>query len=273
MFDFKGKTTLITGASLGIGAAFAHELAARKSGLVLVARSEDKLQALAAELEAAHGVAVTIIAADLAEPGAAARLHAETQRRGLRVDVLVNNAGLGMHGPFTDIPIAQMSGQIALNVAALVELTYAYLPEIEAAQGGVIQVASVASFQPIPFMAVYGATKAFVLSFSEALYAEYRGRGVRVLALCPGATETAFFAVAGEAASGGRKKASSADVVRVGLRAFDADRSFVVHGLANYLMTSSVRFFPRALTARVAAKITRPKAALPPTAMLQDSKR
>ena len=266
MYDFTGKTTLITGASLGIGAQFARELAARKSGLVLVARSEDKLRALAAELTAAHGVPVAVVAADLAQPGAAAKVHAETTRRGLRVDVLVNNAGLGMHGRFREIPVTQMSTQIAVNITALMELTYAYLPEIEAAQGGVIQVASVASFQPIPYMAVYGATKAFVLSFSEALYAEYRDRGVRVLALCPGATDTEFFAVAGDAASGGSKRVSAAEVVRVGLRAFGADRSYVVQGVANYLAAASSRFFPRAFAARMVAKITQPRKALPASA-------
>ncbi len=264
MYDFTGKTTLITGASAGIGAQFARELAARKSALVLVARSEDRLRALAAELTAAHGVPVAVVAADLAQPGAAAKVQAETARRGLRVDVLVNNAGLGMHGRFREIAVAQMSSQIAVNVTALMELTYAYLPEIEAAHGGIIQVASVASFQPIPYMAVYGATKAFVLSFSEALYAEYRGRGVRVLCLCPGATETEFFAVAGEAASGSAKRVSPAGVVRVGLRAFAADRSYVVHGFTNYLASSSARFFPRAFTARMVAKLTKPKIALPP---------
>jgi hypothetical protein len=263
MYDFNGKTTLITGASAGIGAQFARESAARGSGLVLVARSADKLRALAAELTAAHGVPVAVVPADLAQPGAAAQIHAETARLGLRVDVLVNNAGLGMHGRFREIPVAQMSTQIAVNITSLMELTYAYLPEIEAAQGGVIQVASIAGFQPIPYMAVYGATKAFVISFSEALYAEYRGRGVRVLALCPGATETEFFRVAGEAASGSAKRVSPAGVVRSGLRAFAADRSYVVHGFGNYLAASSARFFPRAFTARMVAKLTAPKPALP----------
>ena len=265
MFDFEGRTTLITGASSGIGAAFARQLAERKSALVLVARSEDKLQALAAELRQRHGVDVAVIAADLAQPGAAARLHAETTRRGLRVDVLVNNAGLGAHGRFTEQPLERLSSQIALNVSALMELTHAYLPQIEAARGGVIQVASTASFQPVAFMSVYAATKAFVLSFSEALWAEYRGRGVRVLALCPGATATEFFAVAGEGSSLG-KRVTPESVVRTGLRAFDADKSFVVHGLGNFLLASSARFAPRALTARMAARMMRPKAELPPAA-------
>lgn len=259
MYDFKGKTTLITGASSGIGAAFARELAAQKSGLILVARGADKLRALAAELEQQHGVPVAVVAADLGQPGAAARLHAETERRGLRVDVLVNNAGVGMHGRFEEIAVEQMSGQIAVNVTALMELTYAYLPEIEAKKGGVIQVASIAAFQPIPYMAVYGATKAFVLSFSEALWAEYRGRGVRILAFCPGATETAFFEVAGDAASGAAKRVAPEAVVPTALRAFAADRSFVVHGSLNSVATFGSRFLPRALVARLTAKLTAPK--------------
>jgi short-subunit dehydrogenase len=262
MFDFQGRTTLITGASSGIGEAFARALAARHSRLVLVARAENKLRRLAAELSAQHGVTVDVIAADLAQPGAAARLHAETGRRGLAIDVLVNNAGVGAHGRFDGIDVARQSAQIALNVTALVELTHAYLPELEARRGGVIQVASTAAFQPVGYMAVYAATKAFVLSFSEALWAETRGRGVRVLALCPGATESAFFDVAGEGAAFG-KKASAADVVRTGLRAFDADRSFVVHGVGNFLVASSARLTPRGWLARFAARMMRPKPALP----------
>ncbi len=165
-FDFAGRTVLITGASMGIGAVFAREVSRRGATVILVARSEKKLEALAAELGHAH-----VIAADLAAPGAAERLLAAVNERGLEVDVLVNNAGFGIHERFTDIPLATHREAVQLNVAVLVELTHLFLPMIERRRGGVIQIASVAGFQPVPYMAVYGATKAFVLSFGEALWA------------------------------------------------------------------------------------------------------
>ncbi|MCY1059735.1 SDR family oxidoreductase [Nannocystis sp. SCPEA4] len=258
MYDFAGKTVLVTGGSMGIGAAFAHELARRGARLVLVARSEDKLRALAATL-AAHGTAVEVVAEDLAQPGASRRVVAAVRARGLEVDVLINNAGFAAYGPFTTVPLPTQREEIDLNVGALVELTHLFLPEIERRQGGVIQVASTAAFQAVPYMAVYAASKAFVLSFSEALWAEYRGRGVRILALCPGATDTPFFARAGEAAAFG-KKATAEDVVRVGLKAFAADRSHVVHGVSNYVTALSSRWFTREFVAKLSGRLMRPRA-------------
>lgn len=260
MYDFTGKAVVVTGGSMGIGAAFARELARRKARLVLVARSEDKLRALAAELAGTHGVRVDVVAEDLARPGAAARVHAAVQAKGLAVDVLINNAGFASYGAFTSVDLATQREEIDLNVGALVELTYLFLPDIERRRGGVIQVASTAAFQAVPYMAVYAASKAFVLSFSEALWAEYRGRGVRVLALCPGATDTPFFARAGESAAFG-KKAAAEDVVRLGLEAFDADRSHVVHGLSNYVTALSSRWFTREFVAKLSARLMRPKTA------------
>ena len=177
--------------------------------------------------------------------------------RGLLPDVLVNNAGFGTHGGFDALTLAVQREAIDLNVGALVELTHLLLPALEHRQGGVINVASTAAFQPVPYMAVYAATKAFVLSFSEALWAEYRPRGVRVLALCPGATETAFFTRAGEAAAFG-KKASAEDVVRLGLKAFGANRASVVHGCANYLTALGARLTTREFIARFTARVMRP---------------
>jgi uncharacterized protein len=252
-FDFSAKTVLVTGASMGIGASFARELARQGATVILVARSRDKLEQLAAELPRSH-----VFVADLASPDAARRLFDAVTAKGLDVDVLVNNAGFGAHGAFSDLSLESQRDQISLNVAALVELSHAFLPMIERKQGGIIHIASTAAFQPLPYMAVYGATKAFVLSFSEALWAEYKPRGVRVLALCPGATETPFFARAGESAAVG-KKAAPDDVVRVGLKAFRAGRATVVHGTANYLTSLIARFTSRELTAKVSAKVMKAK--------------
>ncbi|MFO0596157.1 MAG: SDR family oxidoreductase [Myxococcaceae bacterium] len=257
-FDFAGKTVVVTGASAGLGAVFARQLIARGASVVMVARSEDKLRALAAEL----GERASWVTADLGQPGAAQRLLAEITQRGVSVDVLVNNAGYGLFGRFDRLGAAEQAGEIALNVVALVELTHAFLPMIEKRQGGVIQVGSAAGYAPIPYMAVYGATKAFVLSFSEALWAELRERGVRVTHLAPGATDTSFFSRSGEAAAVGAK-ASPEDVVRLGLEAFVAGRASVVHGFRNWFLTVLGRFFTREFTARIAERMTRPGLALP----------
>ena len=252
-FNFAGKTVVVTGASMGIGAGFARELTRRGAKVVLVARSRDRLETLAAELEGAE-----VVAEDLAKPAAAQRVFDAVTAMGLEVDVLVNNAGFGTHGPFDEIPLSTQREAIDLNVGALVELTHVLLPILERRQGGVINVASTAAFQPVPYMAVYGATKAFVLSFSEALWAEYRPRGVRVLALCPGATETSFFARAGEGAALGAK-APAEDVVRVALEAFRANRASVIHGTGNYLTSLISRFTTRALTAKISARLMKPR--------------
>ncbi|WP_224243567.1 SDR family NAD(P)-dependent oxidoreductase [Hyalangium gracile] len=253
-FDFAGKTVLVTGSSMGIGEAFARELDARGAKLVLVARSKDKLEALASGLQSAQ-----VIAEDLAKPDAARRVLDEVTRRGLELDVLINNAGFGVHGPFMDVPLESQRGQIELNIGALVELTHAFLPMLERRRGGIIHVASVAGYQPTPYFAVYGATKAFVLSFSEALWAEYKDRGVRVVCVSPGATDTQFFARAGDAASAGVRRVPPEGVVRLGLEAFQKNRSSVVHGFANRVGTSLVPLFPRAFVAKMFARLTAPK--------------
>lgn len=252
-YDFNAKTVLITGASMGLGEVFARELSRRGATLVLVARSEGKLQALATELGGAH-----VIALDLTRPDAARRVHDAVTAKGLSVDVLVNNAGFASYGRFAETSFETQSEEVTLNVNALVELTHLFLPEIERRRGGILNVASTAAFQPVPFMAVYGATKAFVLSFSEALWGELRDRGVRVLALCPGATDTPFFARAGEQAALG-KKARPEDVVRLALDAFDANRPSVIHGLTNWLTALTSRFTSRAMTVKISARVMQPK--------------
>jgi short-subunit dehydrogenase len=244
-YDFNQKTVLLTGASMGIGAVFARELRQRGAKLVLVARSRERLEQLASELGSAH-----VVVQDLAEPGAAGKVFDTISAQGLTVDVLINNAGFGSFGPFAQQPLESQRDQVALNIGALVELTHAFLPMLERQAGGVIQVASTAAFQPVPYMAVYAASKAFVLSFSEALWGEYRARGVRVLALCPGATDTPFFARAGEAAAVG-KKARPEAVVRLALHAFDRNRSHVIQGNANYWTAQSSRLLPRQAVLRV----------------------
>jgi short-subunit dehydrogenase len=255
-YDFRGKTVLVTGASMGIGEAFARAFHARGARLVLVARSEARLRALAEAL----GPDSLVVPVDLEREGAAEAVRAATDAAGLEIDVLVNNAGFGAHGAFGERSLEEQRGQIDLNVRALVALTQLYLPSIVARRGGVLNVASTAAFQPVPYMAVYAATKAFVLSFFEALCAELRGRGVRVVALCPGATDTPFFARAGQGAALGAK-ASSADVVRLSLEAFDANRPSVIHGASSALTAWTQRVLPRAWVARLVERLMRPQPA------------
>jgi uncharacterized protein len=212
----------VTGASAGIGAEFARQFARRGSDLVLVARRKDRLAALAAEIEAAHGVAVTVLPCDLAEPGAAARLAAELRARGLRLTGLVNNAGFGTYGPFAEEDTERLRTEIALDVQAVVELSRTFLDDLRASGRGVlINVASMAGYAPVPRMAVYGAAKAFVLSFTEALWQEHRGSGLRVLCLSPSATETEFFDVAGPDAAGRGRLHTPEMVVETALRTLD----------------------------------------------------
>ena len=247
-------TTLVTGASSGIGEQFALKLGRRGHNLVLTARSENRLHDLAARLRAENpGIDVEVIAADLAQPGSAAALTAEVAARGVEVDVLINNAGFGSHNPVAEEDPDNVAREIQLNCASLVELTVRLLPAmLTRDRGGVLNVASTAAFQPLASMAVYGASKAFVLSFTEALWAETRTTGVRVMALCPGATETGFFDVAGkEFLTQGRQSADH--VAEFGLRAFFNGRApSVIPGVANKLGATGSRFVPRAMLARFA---------------------
>lgn len=252
-FDFAGKNVVVTGASMGIGEVFARELTRQGARVVLVARSKERLQKLSTELPGS-----SVIAVDLTKTGASQVVAQELQRAGIEVDVLVNNAGFAAYGAFTETSGSTQREQIDLNCGALVELTHALLPGIERRRGGVINVASTASFQPVPYLAVYAATKAFVLSFSEALWGEYRARGVRVLALCPGATDTPFFARAGEQAALGAK-ARPEDVVQLGLTAFSRGRASVIHGVANRFTAFLNRLFSREFVVWVSLKLMGPK--------------
>ena len=221
--DYRNQTTIVTGASSGLGAEFAHQLAARGSDLVLVARRADRLESLADELIHAHDITVTTVARDLGLPDAGRSLRAELESRGIHATGLVNNAGFGTHNAFTDEDPDRLQDMIALNVSALVDLTRAFIEPLTAADNGVlINVASLLGFQPTPYLAVYGATKAFVLSFTESLWEEAHGTGLRVLAIAPGATQTEFYDAAGsQSADYGVKRATPQDVVRIALKTVD----------------------------------------------------
>ena len=237
---------LVTGGSEGIGLELARCFARDGHDLVLVARHQQRLDEAAAELSI-NGPAVHVIAADLGVEGEPARVLDEIRRRGLAVDVLVNNAGYGLHGDFVETPLGVETSMIRLNVEALVVLSKGLLPEMRArGSGGILNVGSVAGFQPGPLMAIYYATKAFVLSFSEALSEELRGSGVKVCVLCPGPTDTGFQRRAGVGrtlfSSGGM---SPAKVARIGYVGFNAGRRVVIPGMGNFLLTVLVRLAPR----------------------------
>ena len=258
-FVYEGKTALVTGASSGMGKVFARELAGRGTDVVLVARSEGKLRALAEDLHREYGVRCEVIVADLSEEGVGAEIGDEVERRGLTVDILINNAGFATHGYFEELDPAREREQVAVDVAAVTDMAHAFLPGmVSRGDGAVVNLASVGSFQPAPYMAVYAASKAFVLSFSVALSEEYRGRGVRVVALAPGPTETPFFDVAGEEAATGRKRTPE-QAVATAFRALERGRSIAVDGRINALLAHVLQRLPQAMAARIAGGALQPQ--------------
>jgi short-subunit dehydrogenase len=253
-----GQTALITGASSGIGEAYAREFAARGADLILVARSEDRLRDLADQLGTRYGREVTVLPADLQVPGAGDALARQVHELGLTVDILVNNAGFGMHGRLAEADPDRLTALIQLNCVSLVDITRRFLPGMLARRRGiVINVASTASFQPLPFMATYGASKAFVLSFTEALWAEARPAGVKVIAVCPGATETRFFEVVGTDEASVGKRRTPEQVVATTFAALRRGRPSVVDGRANALLAAVPGFSPRRLVIRIAERTMR----------------
>lgn len=245
--------TIVTGASAGLGVDFARALAARGDRLVLVARRKNRLDALAAELGNSR-----VVALDLGEAGAAGRLMADLAANGETCATLVNNAGFGLWGRFNALDGDRQRGMIDLNCGALVELCHAAIgPMLDRGKGEILNVASTAAFQPGPGMAVYFATKAFVLSFSEALHEEVRRNGIKVSALCPGPTATEFGAVAGFSSNGAIDKlsATSADVVAAGLKALERNRAVMIPGLVNKAGAQGHRLLPRGLLRRVTGLI------------------
>lgn len=246
MIQLQGQTALITGASNGIGEEFARQLAAKGCHLLLTARSKDKLDSLARELEGKHGIHAAVFQYDLSDPESPKRLFEEVSQRGLQVDLLINNAGFGRCGSFEN-DRGEDARMILLNVNALVTLTRLFIPAmLERKKGGVINVASTASFQPLPFMSIYAATKAFVVNFTEGLWGEYLGRGVRILCLCPGNTRTGFHDIAGIRGLRIFLPATAESLVRFGLEKFcRGNAPTVIHGWANFLLSAGYRLLPR----------------------------
>ena len=259
--NYQGATALITGASSGIGEAFAQQLAAKGCNLILVARSEDALNQLAGDLHDEHGVTVDVMAADLSETANRDNIAQACAELGREVDLLINNAGFGTMGAFAKADTARERQEVDLNVTALTDLCHYFLPAMLAKkQGGIINVASTASFQPIPYMAVYAATKAYVRSLSEAMHAECKGRGVTVTALCPGPVATNFFAATeSKDIDGMVKKVSgimmTADQVAAdALRAMDKGQAVVVPGTPNKLGALASSLTPNRLITSMLAK-------------------
>ena len=256
MYSYRGTTTLVTGASRGLGAAYATELARRGSDLVLVARSAPALDELATRIRAGHDVAVTTHAADLTDRDQVAALLRDLDS--VPVDLLVNNAGMGPAGPFLDRPFAPAQTAVDLNVWALMALTHGLgTPMTARGHGGIINVASTAAFQPMPFQAGYAATKAFVLSFTEAVAEEVRGTGVHVMAAHPGGTDTAFFEGTSHTVNP-RFLDSPEDVARRTLDDFARGRSSSYPGRRlNQVASWLPRFLPRTATTRITGKLNR----------------
>ncbi len=255
------KVTLITGASSGIGETFARRLAAEKHNLVLVARSEKVLHELCDELMLKHQITAHYVVLDLSEAGADQRLFDETEKHGFEVDWLINNAGFGSGGDFAVLNLDHELKMIDLNISMLVALTHRYLEQMrERSSGTIINVSSAAAFQPIPFMATYAATKAFVSSFTEAIAEENRPLGIKILALCPGSTKTNFFAASNiDRPIQVKGQQTSEEVVETALKAIKGNRSKVVSGITNKVGAFLGTHVPHILTTRAMAKALRPK--------------
>lgn len=255
------RTALVTGASGGIGRELATLLARDGHDLVVVARSEEDLVDLGTQLQADHDVTVTVVVKDLADPDSPAEIQSALADRGIEVDVLVNNAGFGTYGRFLDTDLDTERDELQVNVVAVTELTKRFLPGmVERGEGRVLNVASVAAFQPGPLMAVYYASKAYVLSFSEALASELNGTGVTVTALCPGPTDTGFQSRAEMRASklvqGNLQDPT--EVARAGIRGMQAGEAVVVPGLQNKLLTVAVRLLPRRVVRSMVKRVQAP---------------
>lgn len=258
---FADQWALVTGASSGIGAEYARHLAGLGMHLVLVARRQLELEELAHELHSKHACRCEVIATDLTLPDAPQQLLAEVERRGITLELLVNNAGFGAVGEVDEAQVERMLQMVQLNVAACVDLTYRTLPGMLArGHGAIVNLSSLSAFQPVAYMAVYAATKAFILHFSEALAIEVRPRGVTILAVCPGVTRTQFFEIAG--ARGWLQKHAShspEQVVRESLKALRRRRQVIVIGWKNYFLTLLVRIASRARVVKESVRFFRPR--------------
>ncbi|WP_017602283.1 SDR family NAD(P)-dependent oxidoreductase [Nocardiopsis lucentensis] len=246
--DYRRQTVLITGASSGLGAEFARQVAARGAGVVLVARRRDRLEKLAGELAEKYGTDATAVSMDLATPRAGEALERELADRGVEVTSVVNNAGFATYGPFHEEDRERLATEIAVDVTSVVDISRAFIAGLrERGDGFLVNVASMAAYQAAPALAVYGAAKAFVLNFTEALWYESRDTGLRVLALSPGATQTEFFEVAGEGADGGMRRMTAKDVVRTALATLDRRNPppSVIAGRSNRIASLLTRLVSR----------------------------
>jgi short-subunit dehydrogenase len=252
------RAVVITGASAGLGVSFAEQYATTHEALVLVARRRERLEELATRLRADHGVEVKVVSVDLMEPGSCEAVLAAVDEAGWATDILVNNAGFGANGDFHELALDRNLGQIRLNIEALTHLCGLFLPRMVAAgRGRILNVASTAAFQPGPGMAVYCATKSYVLSFSEAIAQELAGTGVTVTAYCPGPVHTEFAKIArNDATMLFRANVAGPDeVVRDAIDATSAGKVVAVHGWVNTATSTIVRFLPKSAVRRIAAKV------------------
>jgi len=258
--ELQGQTALITGASSGLGADFARQLARHGCNLILVARRAERLHELRAEISATQNVAVECYATDLVAPHAPQRLYAQLQQAGWQVDVLINNAGHGLYGQTWSLPWEQLHHMLELDIVVLTHLTRLFVADmVTRGRGYVLQVASLGAFQPTPTYAAYAAAKSYVLSFGEALHYELRSTGVTCTVLCPGVTRTEFFTVAGQQLTAYQRMTmmDSATVARIGIRAMLQGRSSVIAGRLNSLLAGGTRLMPRQVLAAIAARLMR----------------
>lgn len=257
---FGGTWALVTGASSGIGEEFARQLAARGAHVVLVARSAEKLERLAGDLRSTHGVQVRVMPADLAQPGAGARLEEQVHAAGLTIDHLINNAGVGDAAYFAQSQLARQLNVLRLNCEAVVELTHRFLPKmVERGRGGVIQLASIQAFTPVPGMAVYSASKSFVRVFGEALAEELRGTGVRMTVLCPGHVESGFQEASGFADPDFSMpgELTAEETVRIALDGYARGKRLVVPGGVNRMGVMAAKVAPSSFVTRTAGRVMR----------------
>ncbi len=256
---WSGKWALITGASAGIGVALAEELASGGTNLVLTARRKDRLEELARRLTANFKVSAEVFVADLADSNAPDNIFAFSKEKGIEIDLLINNAGFGQYGEFHSVENQRLLDMVQVNCHAVVHLTRLYLPEMIARRrGDILILASTASFQAVPYISTYAATKAFDLLFAEGLAEETKPYGIRVCALCPGSTESEFHVVSGQEKF--KRNAETAEkVAHTGLKALAAGKSYVISGLGNYLGAHGERLVPRRFVTKVAAGMFKPE--------------
>src|ERR1700682_2143774 len=257
--EWKGKWGLVTGASAGIGVAIARKLAAGGTHLVLTARRRDRLDELAAELSAKHQIRTEVIAADLSQPEAPEKIYSGTRQKGIEIELLINNAGFGQYGEPPTVETPRLLDMVQVNCVAVVHLTRLFVADMVArGRGDILILASTASFQAVPYISTYAATKAFDLLFAAGLAEEMKPYGIRVCALCPGSTESEFHAVSGQEKF--KRNAETAEkVAHTGLKALAAGKSYVISGLGNYLGAHGERLVPRRFVTRIAGGMFKPE--------------